>query len=137
HKSEIYALTIDDDLVSEIHPWYHDAARQGDMTILHFAVPSPMSQAFATLPSFRVLHYHNVTPAHFFAPYDAGICRIATEGRRELKTLVDRVDLALGVSEYNRRELDELGFASTGVLPLVVDTDRLTGARRVPAIERM
>ena len=42
--------------------------------------------------------------------------------RQELATLVGRVDLALGVSEYNRRELEALGFAPTGVLPLAVDT---------------
>jgi glycosyltransferase involved in cell wall biosynthesis len=96
-----------------------------------------MSQAFATLPSFRVLHYHNVTPAHFFAPYDSGICRLATEGRRELAMLADRTDIALGVSEYNRQELVEAGFERTGVLPIVVDTARLTHARPVPALESM
>jgi glycosyltransferase involved in cell wall biosynthesis len=137
HMSDIYALTIDSGLESEIRPWSDDRARQGDMTILHFAVPSPMSQAFATLPSFRVLHYHNVTPAHFFAPYDKGICRIAAEGRRELAMLADRTDLALGVSEYNRRELEEAGFDNTGILPIVVDTARLKNARPVPALDSL
>ncbi len=137
HTSEIYALTIDGDLVSEIRPWYHDAARQGDMTILHFAVPSPMSQSFASLPGVRVLHYHNVTPAHFFAPFDMGICRMAAEGRRELAMLADRTDMALGVSEYNRQELVDTGFERTGLLPIVVDTARLTNARPVPALESL
>ena len=31
-----------------------------------------MTAAFARLPRGRVLQYHNVTPAHFFAPYDTG-----------------------------------------------------------------
>lgn len=137
HMSEIYALTIDSGLESEIRPWHDGGARQGDMTILHFAVPSPMSQAFATLPGMRVLHYHNVTPAHFFAPYDIGICRMAAEGRRELAMLADRTDLALGVSEYNRQELEDAGFDRTDVLPIVVDTARLTTARPVPALEAL
>jgi hypothetical protein len=94
-----------------------------------------MTDAFASLPGGRVLYYHNVTPAHFFAPFDAGIARMAARGRDELATLVDRVDLALGVSEYNRGELEALGFPRTDVLPIVIDTARLTGARRVPAIE--
>jgi len=135
HESNIFALTIDEGLEEEIRPWQDGSARDGDVTILHFAVPSPMSAAFATLPGTRVLHYHNVTPAHFFAPFDAGICRMAAMGRRELAGLAGRVDLALGVSEFNRRELDALGFAATGVLPIVVDTARLTGARRVPSLE--
>ena len=36
-----------------------------------------------------------------------------------------------------RRELEALGFAPTGVLPLLVDTGRLTGAGRSPALERI
>jgi glycosyltransferase involved in cell wall biosynthesis len=135
HNSEIYALTIDDDLASEIRPWSDAGARQGDVTIFHFAIPSPMTQAFGTLPGVRVLHYHNVTPAHFFARYDAGICRMAAEGRRELATLAGRTDLALGVSDYNRQELAAMGFERTDVLPIVVDTSRLTTAAPVPALE--
>lgn len=137
HTSEIYGLTVDSDLTSEVHPWSHAGARQGDITILHFAVPSPMTRAFATLPGARVLHYHNVTPAHFFAPFDVGICRFAAEGRRELATLTDCTDLALGVSEYNRQELEDTGFDRTGVLPIVVNTARLTNARPVPALETL
>jgi len=137
HTSEIYALTIDKDLETEVLPWRDAGARMGDLTILHFAVPSPMSEAFATLAGVRVLHYHNVTPAHFFAPYDAGICRMAAEGRRELAELADRTDIALGVSEYNRQELVDAGFERTGVLPIVVDTKRLTNARPVPALESL
>jgi glycosyltransferase involved in cell wall biosynthesis len=135
HESEIYALTRDEGLEGEVRPWGDAPSRDGDVTILHFAVPSPMTAAFQTLPGARVLHYHNVTPAHFFAPFDTGLCRLVADGRRELATLAGKVDLALGVSAFNRRELDELGFAPTGVLPIVPDTSRLTNARRVPSIE--
>src|SRR5688572_18103319 len=96
-----------------------------------------MTGAFATLPGARVLQYHNVTPAHFFAPFDAGICRLAWLGRHELATLAERTDLALGDSEYNRQELEALGFGATGVLPILVDTTRLTAAPRVPAIDHL
>ena len=34
------------------------------------------------------------------------------------------VDLALGDSEYNRQELEALGFDPTGVFPIAVDTTR-------------
>jgi len=136
-ESDIFALTVDDNLAGEVRPWSDPDARDGDVTILHYAVPSPMTAALATLPGVRVLCYHNVTPAHFFAPYDAGIAAMAAAGRRELATLVGRVDLALGVSEYNRRELEGMGFAPTGVLPLMVDTARLLDAPRRPALEAL
>ncbi len=135
HGSELYALTIDDDLSDEVHPYGDSASRQGDLTIFHFALPSPMTAAFASLPGGRILQYHNITPAAFFAPYDAGLFRLAALGRRELATLVGSVDLALGDSEYNRRELETLGFAPTAVFPIAVDTSRITRAVERPALD--
>ncbi|HET9372316.1 MAG TPA: glycosyltransferase [Vicinamibacterales bacterium] len=137
HISEIYALTIDTDLASDIRPWSDAAAGDGDVTIFHFALPSPMTRAFGALPGARVLHYHNVTPAHFFAPYDPAGARLSILAREELATLADRTDLALGVSEFNRTELEALGFPRTGVLPILVNTERLTQARPVPALEKL
>jgi glycosyltransferase involved in cell wall biosynthesis len=84
-----------------------------------------------------VLQYHNVTPAAYFAPYDPALFRLASLGRRELATLVGRVDLALGDSEYNRQELESLGFDRTGVFPIAVDTARVTRRTRRPALERL
>ncbi len=137
HDSDVFALTIDDDLRGDIRPFADPASRRGDVTIFHFALPSPMTSAFASLDGARVLQYHNITPAAFFAPYDAGLFRLAALGRQELRTLAGRVDLALGDSEFNRAELESMGFAPTGVMPIAVDTDRLQGAPRRPALEKI
>jgi glycosyltransferase involved in cell wall biosynthesis len=137
HTSEIYALSIDDDLRDDVRPWSAPDARDGDATILHFAIPSPMTAALGTLPGARAICYHNITPPHYFAPFDPAIARLAWLGRQELATLVDRVDLAFGVSEYNREELDDLGFGETMVVPLLVDTARLTNAPPCPALDRL
>ena len=137
HDSEIFALTIDDDMRGEALPFEDAAARSGDVTIFHFALPSPMTEAFAALPGAKVLQYHNITPAAFFAPYDANLFRLAALGRRELATLAGRVDLALGDSEFNRQELEALGFTRTGVMPIAVNTERITGAPPRPALERI
>ena len=136
-SSEIYALSVDDELRDDVRPWSHADARDGDATILHFAIPSPMSAAFGTLPGARALCYHNITPPHFFAPFDPAIAAMAWRGRRELATLVDRVDVAVGVSEYNREELEAVGFDHTLVVPLLVDTARLTDAPTCPALDRL
>ena len=126
HYPHLYALTIDDDLRDEVRPFSDPQSRTGDLTIFHYALPSPMTSAFASLDGRRVLQYHNVTPASYFAPYDPSLFRLATLGRQELETLVGHVDLALGDSEYNRRELDDLGFSPTGVFPIAVNTERIT-----------
>jgi L-malate glycosyltransferase len=137
HESELYALTIDDDLKHDVRPFADPAARRGDVTIFHYALPSPMTSAFASLGSGRVLQYHNVTPAAYFAPYDAALFRLATLGRTELKTLVGHVDVALGDSAYNRHELESLGFERTCVFPIAVDTSRITHADARPALDRI
>lgn len=136
HISELYALTIDEDLKGNVRSFNDPESQKGDITVFHFAMPSPMTTAFTKLPHGRVLQYHNITPAHFFAPYDTNQFRLATLGRQELRTLVGHVDLALGDSEYNRRELEQMGFISTGVFPIAVNTERLTNAPRRPALEQ-
>jgi glycosyltransferase involved in cell wall biosynthesis len=137
HGGELFALTVDDDLKDEVHPFEDPAARRGDLTIFHYALPSPMTPAFASLGGGRVLQYHNVTPASYFAPYDPALFRLARLGRQELATLAGRVDLALGDSEYNRRELESIGFARTAVFPIAVDTKRITEAADRPALDEI
>ena len=137
HDAELYALTLDDELIGDVRPFSDAGARAGDVTIFHFALPSLMTEAFANLRGKRVLQYHNVTPASYFAPYDPALFRLASLARQELATLVGRVDLALGDSDYNRRELEGLGFAPTGVMPLAVDWSRVTRPVSRPALEQV
>jgi glycosyltransferase involved in cell wall biosynthesis len=135
-SSEIYALDIDEDAEEDVLPW--EDKRENDVTILHFALPSPMTEAFARLSGTkRVLVYHNITPPEFFAGLDDELVRITRRGREELGSLADRTDLALGDSEYNRAELESLGFAPTGVLPILVDFEPYLRAEPSPVVEEM
>ena len=71
-----------------------------------------------------------------FHPHLAGLCH---HGRRELEAFAPRTALALGDSEYNRRELEAAGFERTGVLPIVLDLakyDRPASLRRPPPLRR-
>jgi glycosyltransferase involved in cell wall biosynthesis len=137
HQSDVFAMTIDDVLKNDVRRFADRAAGRGDVTIFHYALPSPMTAAFAALDGGRVLQYHNVTPASYFAPYDPALFRLASLGRQELATLVGQVDLALGDSEYNRQELDAVGFSRTGVFPIAVDTSRITNPVQRPALEEI
>ena len=89
-----------------------------------------MTEAFARLPRGRVLQYHNVTPAHFFAPYDAGVFRLAALGRAgagDAGRTHRRGARRLGVQPP---ELEALGFGNTGVFPIAIDIDADHRARR-------
>jgi L-malate glycosyltransferase len=135
HQADVFALTIDDDLHGDVRPFSDPTARQGDLTIFHFALVSPMTAEFARLPRGRVLQYHNVTPAHFFGPWDSAMFRLAELSRDDLQSLAGHTDVALGDSEYNRRELERLGFSNTGVFPIAVDLSRITAPIERPALE--
>ena len=65
------------------------------------------------------LIYHNITPPEYFVGVHRTLARQCFRGRRELRAYVDRCDLALGDSEFNRQDLEALGFPRTAVLPVV------------------
>jgi L-malate glycosyltransferase len=125
HAADVYALELDEDLAGDGRPW-SDWRPGGpdDVVILHYALPSPLSAALRQHAGRRVLLHHNITPAHFFVRYDPEMVHICALGRSELGGLAGHVELALGDSEFNRRELAEAGFARTGVLPIYLDFDR-------------
>ena len=135
HSSDLYAIDIDAELSEDVRPFDDPEANRGDITIFHYAIASPMTNAFGSLSHGRVLQYHNVTPAEYFAPYDMSLFRLAARGREELASLVGCVDLALGASEFNRQELEQLGFTRTGVLPVAVDRARVTARVTRPALD--
>ena len=135
HSSDVYAIDIEPAVSGDVLPFDDPNACRGDVTIFHYGIQSPMTAAFRSLPCRRVLQYHNITPAEFFARWDPNLFRLATRGREELTSLAGHVDAALGDSEYNRRELAELGFERTGVFPVAVDTGRVTAAVNLPALE--
>jgi len=124
HESDLFALTMDDDLRGDVRPFADPEASLGDVTIFHFALPSPMTSAFARLTGTKVLQYHNITPPHFFAAWDTEIHKILSQGLLGLAPLAPVTTLGLGDSEFNRGELERLGFERTAVLPIAIDFDR-------------
>jgi glycosyltransferase involved in cell wall biosynthesis len=126
-ESEIYCLTRDRGREGEARLFEaFPEPSPDDLTILHFALPSPLTEGLVRLPSKKAIVYHNITPAEFFedsVPEMAGLARL---GREELASLRPHLALALADSEYNRLELEALGFENSHVFPLFVDFDRYT-----------
>lgn len=130
HESEIFVELVDPRMASEVCPYqqYREISDPDNLVILHYSLGSKVSALAREIPDRLVLIYHNITPARFFAPYNFGLARDCAMGRVELASLRGRCALALGDSEYNRRELEELGFEPTGVLPLMLDLATFDGA---------
>ncbi|HSF19911.1 MAG TPA: glycosyltransferase family 4 protein [Vicinamibacteria bacterium] len=133
--AKIFALEIDEEMEGEVMAWCD--RRRSDIVILHFALPSPLTSAFERESAARVLIYHNITPASFFRGLDDELARIAHHGREELRRLSGACDLALGDSEFNRLELEEMGFARTAVLPILLDFTPYLDTEPDPVLSEM
>ncbi len=96
-----------------------------DILIYHFSISSPVTQSVLEFPGRKILIYHNITPSQYFRAYSWQIAEELEDGRRQLTALRDCFDLALADSEFNREELDKLGFPKTAVLPILFDPARL------------
>lgn len=121
YESEIFVETADPRLEDLTIDYREMVGRVSpdDILIHHFSIGSRASRTAYALPGRMVLVYHNITPPEYFIGVHEDLVKLCFRGRRELTAYVDRCTLALGDSEYNQRELDELGFAPTGVLPVV------------------
>ena len=122
-ESEIIVETADPRLedLSVDYRDMTDAIGPDDLLIHHFSLGSRASRTAYALPARMILVYHNITPPEYFLGVHDQLVRQCYHGRRELLAYRTRVDLALGDSEFNRQELESLGFAPTDVLPVVPD----------------
>jgi glycosyltransferase involved in cell wall biosynthesis len=122
HQADVYALTVDEDLKGDGRE-FRDfrPGGPGDVVILHYALPSPLTDALKAHRGRRMLVHHNVTPPEYFAGWDEEMVRICALGRQQVAELSDQVDLALADSEFNRQELEDVGFTRTAVLPIYLD----------------
>jgi len=93
--------------------------------LFHFAIGTKLTAWLAGRQAHKVMKYHNITPAHFYAATDARTSRALEQGRRELREFATVPELALADSAYNERELVEAGYRRTAVVPLAIDFDAL------------
>jgi glycosyltransferase involved in cell wall biosynthesis len=122
-ESEIFVQTADPRLEHLTRDYRELIERSDPSNILvhHFSIGSRASRIAYAVPDRQILVYHNITPPEFFVDVHEQLAEQCFKGRRELSIYPARVDLALGDSEFNRQELEALGFDPTGVLPVVPD----------------
>jgi glycosyltransferase involved in cell wall biosynthesis len=125
--SEIFVQTADrrlEDLTRDYRDLL-EASDPSNVLIHHFSIGSRASRIAYAVPDRQILVYHNITPPEFFIDVHEQLAELCFKGRRELGIYPARVDLALGDSEFNRQELEALGFSPTGVLRVVPDFSHL------------
>jgi glycosyltransferase involved in cell wall biosynthesis len=130
YESEIFVETADSRLESLTADYRDlpDASHPDNILLHHFSLGSKASRIAYALPDRMALVYHNITPPEYFIDVHPPLVELCYLGRRELGLYAQRCDLGLGDSEYNRQELETLGFPRTDVLPVVPDFSHLSGA---------
>jgi len=127
YESEIFVETADRRLefLTQDYREMVGSIEPSDVLIHHFSIGSRASRTAYAMPGRMALVYHNITPPEYFIGIHKDLVKLCYRGRRELTAYISRAELALGDSEYNRQELESLGFPSTGVLPVVPDFTHL------------
>jgi glycosyltransferase involved in cell wall biosynthesis len=128
YESDIFVETADRRLEPLTRDYREliDASRPENLLLHHFSIGSKASRTAYAVPDRMALIYHNITPPGYFAGIHRTLARQCFRGRRELQAYVSRCDLALGDSEFNRQDLEGLGFPRTDVLPVVPDFSHLS-----------
>ncbi len=127
YGSEIFVETADHRLEPLTRDYRElvDASDRDNLLLHHFSLGSKASRTAYALPDRMALIYHNITPPEYFVGVHRTLARQTFRGRRELRAYAGRCDLAMGDSEFNRQDLEALGFPRTAVLPVVPDFSHL------------
>lgn len=125
-RSEIFTRFCDPKLAGLAHDFreYWQYSSKNNVAIFHFSIGSPVSRLFFRLPDKKIMIYHNITPHEYFIDYHRVLARECYKGRLEIKLFIDKVDLVLGDSEFNRQELEAVGYRRTGVLPILINFEK-------------
>jgi L-malate glycosyltransferase len=129
YPSEIFVETADSRLehLTEDYRDLPGASHPDNILLHHFSLGSRASRMAYALPERMALVYHNITPPEYFIDVHPRLVQLCYLGRRELGLYANRCEMGLGDSEYNRKELEALGFPHTDVLPVVPDFSHLAG----------
>nr|WP_290667108.1 glycosyltransferase [Ardenticatena sp.] len=120
-RSDLFAESVHPLLENKVRSVVHlrrEEARSG--LLYHHAIGTDIAQRLCEwqVPIFMV--YHNITPPDFVRTFDPRLAAQLERGMAQLHTLREHTVLAVADSPYNERELRDLGYARTGVLPIVL-----------------
>jgi glycosyltransferase involved in cell wall biosynthesis len=95
------------------------AARRGSNVLIYQASTGSRGLVDFLMhrPEPKVIYYHNITPPHFFEPYEPSDAMTLARGRDELKQIAKAAVAGIADSEFNASELRDLGLEDVVVVP--------------------
>lgn len=123
YESDIFALNIDE-RVGDQGRDYRDLKKtctREDILLVHYSLWNEIYPEVLQLPCKKILIYHNITPPIFFEGYNSALGELAKIGLDKVIEMKDEFIFALAVSEFNKKDLVNLGYQDVGVLPITKD----------------
>lgn len=95
--------------------------KKTDLIIYHFAIGTKLNLEVINFSCRVIMRYHNITPYNFFEGYSIVHKELCWQGREQLKLLKDKIEYCLAASEFNKHDLENLGFkCKIDVLPILI-----------------
>ena len=104
------------------------------LLVVHHSMGFDRFEEIAGLPCRKILRYHNITPSHLLP--NPHLQRYAEIGRRQLREYAKHVEIGIGVSEFNRKELVQLGYRYTSTVPLFIRAEALLSEKPDSQLQR-
>ena len=99
--------------------FYEDAP--DTVVLYHLSTGTPMTEYVAGLQARVIVIYHNITPVEYFDPVATFAESRKLRGREEARALAKKAVAAFADSDFNRRDLKEIGFTCPiEVLPILI-----------------
>jgi glycosyltransferase involved in cell wall biosynthesis len=125
-RSDLFAAEAKPEVRALVRDW-RDLERvtiRDGVLLVHHSMGHDAVAEVAKLPVRKAVVYHNITPARFFEGLNEHARQYAEVGRLQLVDLARNAEFGFADSEYNRRELEEAGFANTSVVPIAIDWEQ-------------
>lgn len=97
-----------------------------NVLLFHFSIGSEFPYRFVRARCRKIVRYHNITPAEFFAAPDEAIpFHVCNLGRKQIPMLAGLSDALIADSEYNAQEFTRIYPIESHVVPVLRDYDSL------------
>lgn len=103
-------------------------ASDRDAALLYQAsTGSPIAEWLLDRDEQVIINYHNITPPEFFQRWEPHVAAELRVGRYQLEELASVAEFGIADSEYNARELDDIGYMGRAVVPILFDPATVLG----------
>ena len=124
YKSNIYIENKDFSFSGFVKDYRKCKVKKEDIVILHATIGSNLTNFFRNLKCKKMIIYHGHTPAKFFNGVNNKIFKLLESYDDDLRSLIGTTDYVLCDSEFNKQDLEKIGFRDIKVNPIFINFNR-------------